>query len=74
RNSQKTKQHSNKPTKVSKKIKVDIDSTQNIKNDLEIQEKQLAIKERELELEERKVHLEREKLEIIKLKKELGCE
>ncbi|CAG8803663.1 14465_t:CDS:2, partial [Gigaspora rosea] len=74
RNSQKTKRRINKPTKVSKKVKVDIDSSQDMKSDLEMQEKQLAIKERELELEERKVHLEREKLEIIKLKKELGCE
>ncbi|CAG8564788.1 3920_t:CDS:2, partial [Racocetra persica] len=72
--SQKTKRRINKPTKASKKPKVDIDSIQNTKNDLEIQEKQLSIKECELELEERQVRLEREKLEIIKLKKELGCE
>ncbi|CAG8779696.1 30378_t:CDS:2 [Gigaspora margarita] len=45
-----------------------------LKNNLEMQEKQLAIKEQKLELEECKVQLEREKLEIIKLKKEVVCE
>ncbi|CAG8579137.1 7905_t:CDS:10, partial [Cetraspora pellucida] len=63
RNFQKTKRQINKPTKVSKKPKVDTSLIQDTKNNLELQEKQLLIKERKLKLEERKVRLEHEKLE-----------
>ncbi|CAG8833713.1 18087_t:CDS:1, partial [Gigaspora margarita] len=66
----KTKHYINKPTKVQKILKLEINPT----NDLEIQKKQLILKVRKLELEECKVQLEYKRLELIKLKKELETE
>ena len=58
----------------SKKVKVEIDLTQDDAQivDFNAENQRLSLRERQLEIEEREIKLKHERIELLKLKKELN--